>query len=131
MPTAACMPIFWRAAISRAVEIPPAATMGRRVERRKFAEPREIHAAHGAFAVYIGAEKTGAIGFEGGHDFGGSKRERFAPAVNDDAAFGGVQGDQDVFFADAIGEAFQERNIGALLAKGGAADNDLFDAQAD
>jgi len=97
----------------------------------QLAEPGEIHAAHGAFAVHIGAEKTGAIGFEGGHDFGGSERERFSPAVDYDASFGGVQGDEDVFFADAVVEAFQEGEIWALPAKGGAADDDLLDAQGD
>src|SRR5208337_3201896 len=78
----------------------------------QLAEPGEIHAAHGAFAVYIGAEEAGAIGFEGGHDFGGSEGKRCAPAVDDDVPFGGVQGDQDVLFADASGEAYEESHIG-------------------
>jgi len=97
----------------------------------QLAEPGEIHATHSAFVVHICAEEAGAIGFEGRNDFGGSERERSSPAVDYDAAFGGVQGDQDVFLADAGREAFQERHIGALLAKCGAADDDLLDAEAD
>jgi hypothetical protein len=58
-------------------------------------EPIEIGAGHGAFAIDVSAEKGGAKRFELGHDIFGAQGEFLSPAVNGDAAFGGVQGDND------------------------------------
>lgn len=53
-------------------------------------KPLEIGAGHGAFAVDIGAEKSGAEGFELGDHFFGAETESAAPAVNGDVAASGV-----------------------------------------
>src|SRR5580765_1168523 len=59
----------------------------------KFAKPIEICAGHGAFAVDVGAEEGATKRFELGHYVFGTKYETAPPAVDGDAAFCGVQGD--------------------------------------
>ena len=61
----------------------------------KIVEPFEIRAGHGAFAVNVGAEKGVAEGFELQHDIFRTESETAAPAVNSDAAFCGVEGNDD------------------------------------
>ena len=63
---------------------------GMRAGGTEHTEPVEIGAGHGAFAIDVGAEKRGAKGLKLGHDIFGAQGEFAPPAVDGDAAFGGV-----------------------------------------
>ena len=94
-------------------------------------EPTEIHACHGALAVDVGAQKTGAIRREFSEDFTRIDGESGTPAVGDDATFRGVESDDEVLFADGGSKAFKEGKVGASVFKGGAADNDVSYSELD
>ena len=88
-------------------------------------EPAEIRASHGAFAVDVGAQEAHAVGGQGCENFTGIDCELGAPAVSNDAASGGIEGHDEMLFADAGGQAFEEREVWAAISEGGAADDDV------
>src|SRR5260370_20654350 len=93
-------------------------------------KPLEVRAGHGAFAVYIGAEKSRAEGFELRHHFFGLNRNRFAPAVNGDASAGRVESDDDLFPTNFFCKQPQKSGVHFSAAERRASNNDLACAPA-
>src|SRR5579859_6339138 len=94
----------------------------------EFAEPSEIFAGHGAFAVDVGAEEGGAKRFELGDDVFRTKSETPAPAMDGDVTADGVEGDDDLFAREFFVEGAEEADIDFTFAEGGAANDDLAGA---
>src|SRR5262249_9785260 len=97
--------------------------------RAKLAEPAEIRAVHGAFAVHVGAQERRAKGFEVGHDLLSSKLHRAPPAEGDDTAFLSVKSDYDSLGSQFLAKRAKEVSVDLAVAKRGAADDDLIGAE--
>ena len=109
--------------------IPPAAMIGVCCGSAEFSKPFEICAGHGAFAVDVGAEEGGAEWFELRHHVFGRKVQLAAPAVDGDAAFCGVQRNDNSIWVYFAGEtAGGKRVLDFSFAKNCAADDDLVGA---
>src|SRR6266705_1966701 len=91
-------------------------------------KPFEVRADHGAFTVYIGAEKSSAKRFELRHHALGLEREALAPSVDRNSSPGGIQGNHDPFAMHFLGELAQEASVHFSAVKRGASNNDLVRA---
>src|SRR5258708_21868934 len=100
--------------------------MGSRIAQ--LAKPFEICPGHGAFPVHVGAEESGAEGFELRHRFFGFKRDALAPAVNGDASPGSVESDDYLSSTNFFCEPPQESSVHFSAPESGASNNDLAGA---
>src|SRR6476646_9251812 len=88
----------------------------------KTAEPLEVGALEHAFFIYIGAQKSRAVGLKLCDDLNRSELGRFAPAFDDDAAVFAIERNDDTLGADGCGQFFKKTRNG----KSGRSHNDAI-----
>ena len=91
----------------------------------ELAEVIEVCAGHGAFAIDVGAEKSGAVGFQLRNYGAGLELKFFAPALGEDLAFCGVERDDDFLPPEFVGEGGEEFFVDAAVFESAATDDDL------